>query len=173
MSKSAFLFPGQASQFKGMGKELYEQDQRAKALFDKANEVLGYNLTEVMFEGSEEDLKATRITQPSVFVHSVIKAKILGASIPFHGVAGHSLGEFSALVAAHVLTFEKGLELVQIRAQAMQHACETNPGTMAAIVGLEDSKIEEICSGMTEEIVIPANYNCPGQLVISGSLRGM
>jgi [acyl-carrier-protein] S-malonyltransferase len=173
MNKTAFIFPGQASQFKGMGKDMYEVNSEAKELFDEANDILGFRITEVMFEGTDEELKATRITQPSVFLHSVIKSKVFGKDHSFHAVAGHSLGEFSALVAAGVLSFQKGLELVSIRAQAMQHACEINPGTMAAIVGLDDEKIEEICNEINNEVVIPANYNCPGQLVISGSIKGI
>ncbi|MFZ1255924.1 MAG: ACP S-malonyltransferase [Saprospiraceae bacterium] len=173
MQTTAFIFPGQASQFKGMGKDLYETNTQARSLFDQANSILGFNITEIMFEGSDEDLKATKITQPSVFLHSVIKAKVLGSAIQFGAVAGHSLGEFSALVASNVLSFESALELVNIRAHAMQHACEQNPGTMAAIVGLDDTKIEEICMQITKEVVVPANYNCPGQLVISGSLKGI
>ncbi|MBK9108071.1 MAG: ACP S-malonyltransferase [Saprospiraceae bacterium] len=173
MQKTAFIFPGQASQFKGMGKNLYEENSEARNLFDEANDLLGFKITEVMFEGSEEELRQTKITQPSVFIHSVIHAKTLGKDISYQGVAGHSLGEFSALVAAGVLSFQDGLKLVNIRAHAMQHACETNPGTMAAIVGLDDAKIEELCQSFTEDIVIAANYNCPGQLVISGSLSGI
>jgi [acyl-carrier-protein] S-malonyltransferase len=173
MSKMAFIFPGQASQFKGMGKDLYEQNEEARKMFDEADAQLGFKITEVMFEGSEEDLKATRITQPSVFLHSVIKSKVFGKDHPVKAVAGHSLGEFSALVTSEVLSFQKGLELVNIRAHAMQHACEINPGTMAAIVGLDDDKIEAICHEIKEDVVIPANYNCPGQLVISGSLSGI
>ncbi len=173
MSKVAFIFPGQASQFKGMGKDLYASNLEARTLFDEADAILGYKITEVMFEGSDEDLKATRITQPSVFLHSVIKYKVQGVNHHIDAVAGHSLGEFSALVSAGSLSFEKGLELVNIRAHAMQHACEVNPGTMAAIVGLEDDKIEQICNQIKEDVVVPANYNCPGQLVISGSLNGI
>lgn len=173
MSKTAFIFPGQASQFKGMGKTLYATDQSARQLFDQADEWLGFKISEVMFEGSDEDLKQTRITQPSVFIHSVVSALTLGKDLSYDGVAGHSLGEFSALVAAGVLSFHDALQLVNVRAHAMQHACEVNPGTMAAVVGLEDSKIEEICEGFNEEIVVAANYNCPGQLVISGSLEGI
>lgn len=173
MTKIAFIFPGQASQFKGMGKDLYEQNVEARKLFDEADAQLGFKITEVMFEGSDDELKATRITQPSVFLHSVIKSKIFGKDHPVNAVAGHSLGEFSALVTSGVLSFQKGLELVNIRAHAMQHACEVNPGTMAAIVGLDDEKIEGICNEITEDVVIPANYNCPGQLVISGSLNGI
>lgn len=173
MTKIAFIFPGQASQFKGMGKDLYEQNVEARKLFDEADAQLGFKITEVMFEGSDDELKATRITQPSVFLHSVIKSKLFGKDHPVDAVAGHSLGEFSALVTSGVLSFQKGLELVNIRAHAMQHACEVNPGTMAAIVGLDDEKIEGICNEITEDVVIPANYNCPGQLVISGSLNGI
>lgn len=173
MTKTAFIFPGQASQFKGMGRDLYTENSDAKSLFDKADSILGFKITEVMFEGSDQDLKETKITQPSVFLHSVIKAKVLGTNYQFNAVAGHSLGEFSALVVSGVLSFQKGLELVNIRAHAMQHACEKNPGTMAAIVGLDDHKIEDICNEIKEEVVVPANYNCPGQLVISGSLKGI
>lgn len=172
-TKTAFIFPGQASQFQGMGKDLYEAHKAARKLFDEANSILGYKITDVMFEGTEEELKETKITQPSVFLHSVIKAIVLGEHIPFKAVAGHSLGEFSALVAAKVIDFKTALELVQLRAFAMQKACETNPGTMAAIVGVEDSKIEEICKALSEHIVVAANYNCPGQLVISGSIAGI
>jgi len=170
---TAFIFPGQASQFKGMGKDLYETHKAARKLFDEANNILGYKITDVMFDGTEEELKETKITQPSVFLHSVIKAIVLGEHIPFKAVAGHSLGEFSALVAAKVINFKTALELVQLRAFAMQKACESNPGTMAAIVGLDDLKIEEICNSMTADVVVAANYNCPGQLVISGSLSGI
>ncbi|MBK8955691.1 MAG: ACP S-malonyltransferase [Saprospiraceae bacterium] len=173
MQKTALLFPGQASQFKGMGKNLYEENTDARKLFDEADALLGFKITEVMFEGSDDELKQTRITQPSVFIHSVIGAETKGKMLQYEGVAGHSLGEFSALVAAKVFSFQDGLKLVNIRAHAMQEACEINPGTMAAIVGLDDSKIEEICNAFTEDVVVAANYNCPGQLVISGSLKGI
>lgn len=173
MSKTAFIFPGQASQFRGMGKPLFENDSDARRLFQQADQWLGYKISDVMFEGSDEELRQTKITQPSVFIHSVITALTLGKEIPYDGVAGHSLGEFSALVAARVLSFEEALRLVSIRAEAMQHACEENPGTMAAVVGLDDAKIEEICTLFDEDIVVAANYNCPGQLVISGSLTGI
>lgn len=173
MSKTAFIFPGQASQFRGMGKQLFENDSDARRLFQQADQWLGYKISEVMFEGSDEELRQTKITQPSVFIHSVITALTFGKEIAYDGVAGHSLGEFSALVAARVLSFEEALRLVSIRAEAMQHACEQNPGTMAAVVGLDDAKIEEICTLFDEDIVVAANYNCPGQLVISGSLTGI
>ena len=165
----AYVYPGQGSQFEGMGKEEYESNAEARALIDQANEILGYNLSEVMFDGSEEDLKQTRITQPAIYVHSLIRTKMLGDSFKPDVVAGHSLGEFSALTAAGALSFEEGLKLVFERAEAMQEACEHEPGTMAAIVGLEDDVIERIC-GEIEGIVVPANYNTPGQLVISGAV---
>lgn len=168
-----YVFPGQASQFVGMGKDMYEASALAKSLFDQANAILGYSITAVMFEGSEEDLVQTKITQPAVFLHSVIKAKMAGSDFKPDMVAGHSLGEFSALVANGVLTFEDGLRLVQQRAIAMQKACEAVESTMAAIVGVEDEVIEQVCASITEEIVVPANYNCPGQLVISGTVKGI
>jgi [acyl-carrier-protein] S-malonyltransferase len=168
----AYVFPGQGSQFSGMGKDLYESSEKAKALFDKANEILGFNITEIMFNGSDEELKQTKVTQPAIFLHSVILAAISEDFKP-EMVAGHSLGEFSALVANGVLSFEDGLTLVYKRALAMQKACEINPSTMAAILGLEDTKVEEICASITDEIVVAANYNCPGQLVISGSNKGI
>jgi [acyl-carrier-protein] S-malonyltransferase len=168
----AIVFPGQGAQFPGMGKSLYEENSEAKALFEKANEILGFRITDILFEGTEEELKQTKVTQPAIFLHSVILAKTTPDFAP-DMVAGHSLGEFSALVANGVLSFEDGLSLVFQRAQAMQEACEINPSSMAAILGLEDQVVEEICAGITEEVVVAANYNCPGQLVISGSTKGI
>lgn len=163
----AYVFPGQGAQFTGMGKDLYESSAEAKELFDKANEILGFRITDIMFEGTADQLKETKVTQPAVFLHSVIKAKTLGADFKPEMVAGHSLGEFSALVAAGAMTFEDGLKLVSQRALAMQKACEITPSTMAAVLGLEDNVVEDVCAGV-DGIVVPANYNCPGQLVISG-----
>lgn len=163
--KNAYVFPGQGAQYSGMGKDLYENSAEAKALFDKANEILGFSITDVMFSGTAEELKQTKVTQPAVFLHSVILAKVLG--VKPDAVAGHSLGEFSALVAAGVLSFEDGLRLVANRAMAMQKCCENTPGGMAAILGLEDSAVEQVCDGV-DGVVVAANYNCPGQLVISG-----
>ncbi|WP_299124941.1 ACP S-malonyltransferase [uncultured Winogradskyella sp.] len=166
---NAYIFPGQGAQFSGMGLDLYENSPLAQELFEKANDILGFHITDVMFEGSAEDLKETQVTQPAIFLHSVILAKTLGDSFKPDMVAGHSLGEFSALVAAGALTFEDGLKLVSQRAQAMQKACELQPSTMAAVLGLDDDVVEKICA-MTEGIVVAANYNCPGQLVISGEV---
>ena len=168
----AFVFPGQGAQFPGMGKNLYEASEQAKQLFDKANEILGFSITDIMFGEDAEALKKTKVTQPAIFLHSVILAKVLEASFVPEMVAGHSLGEFSALVAAGYLSFEDGLKLVSKRAIAMQKACEQNPSTMAAILGLENEVVEKICAEI-EEVVVPANYNCPGQLVISGSNKGI
>jgi [acyl-carrier-protein] S-malonyltransferase len=168
----AIVFPGQGAQFPGMGKSLYEENPEAKALFEKANEILGFRISDILFEGTEEELKQTKVTQPAIFLHSVILAKTTPDFAP-DMVAGHSLGEFSALVANGVLSFEDGLGLVFQRALAMQEACEINPSSMAAILGLEDQVVEEICAGITEEVVVAANYNCPGQLVISGSTKGI
>lgn len=164
----AYVFPGQGAQFVGMGKDLYENVPQAKELFEKANEILGFRITDLMFNGTDEDLKQTKVTQPAIFLHSVILAKSLGYDFKPEMVAGHSLGEFSALVAAGALSFEDGLRLVAARANAMQKACELNPSTMAAVLGLADEKVEEICASI-DGVVVAANYNCPGQLVISGA----
>ncbi len=169
----AYVFPGQGAQFVGMGKDLYDNSPLAKEMFEKANEILGFRITDLMFAGTDEDLRQTKVTQPAIFLHSVILAKTLGASFKPDMVAGHSLGEFSALVAAKALTFEDGLILVSKRASAMQKACEANPSTMAAILGIDDAIAENICKSITDEVVVPANYNSPGQLVISGSIKGI
>ncbi|MEC7755000.1 MULTISPECIES: ACP S-malonyltransferase [unclassified Roseivirga] len=167
----AYVFPGQGAQFPGMAKDLYESSEEAKRLLEKANEILGFRITDIMFNGTDEELKQTKVTQPAIFLHSVVLAKISDSFKP-DMVAGHSLGEFSALVASGVLSFEDGLKLVSQRAMAMQKACETNPSTMAAILGLEDAVVEKICNDI-DEVVVAANYNCPGQLVISGSHKGI
>ncbi len=173
----AYIFPGQGSQFRGMGLDLYQNSESARQLFDQANDVLGYNLTSVMFEGSDDDLKQTMYTQPAVFLHGVVQALTAGPFAPdrfdVSMVAGHSLGELSALTAAGVLSFEDGLRLASVRATAMQRACELTPSTMAAVLGLADEVIESVCAQINNEIVVPANYNCPGQVVISGSVAGI
>lgn len=171
----AFVFPGQGAQFVGMGKDLYESSALAKELFEKANSILGYRITDIMFDGTDEELKQTKVTQPAVFLHSVISALCMGEAFKPEMVAGHSLGEFSALVASGALNFEDGLKLVYARAMAMQKACEAKPSTMAAIIALSDEKVEEICEQVNAEgeVCVPANYNCPGQLVISGTIEGI
>ncbi|EGJ71593.1 malonyl CoA-acyl carrier protein transacylase [Bacteroides coprosuis DSM 18011] len=169
----AFVFPGQGAQFVGMGKDLYENSPLAKDLFEKANDILGYRITDIMFSGTDEELRQTKVTQPAVFLHSVISALCADGEFNPDMTAGHSLGEFSALVAAGALSFEDGLRLVYARAMAMQKACEAAPGTMAAIIALPDDKVEEICASITDEVCIAANYNCPGQVVISGSMAGI
>ena len=171
--KKAYVFPGQGAQFVGMGKDLYDNSPSAKAMFEKANEILGFRITDLMFSGTVEDLRQTNVTQPAIFLHSVILAHTLGENFKPDMVAGHSLGEFSALVAAKAMSFEDGLRLVAARANAMQKACEAVPSTMAAVLGLEDNIVEEVLAKITNEVVVPANYNCPGQLVISGSVEGI
>ncbi|MGV8963655.1 MAG: ACP S-malonyltransferase [Candidatus Saccharimonadaceae bacterium] len=168
----AYIFPGQGAQFVGMGKDLYNESAQAKQMFEQANEILGFRITDLMFDGTEEDLRQTKVTQPAIFLHSVILATTLGDDFKPEMVAGHSLGEFSALVTAKALSFEDGLKLVYKRALAMQKACEMNPSTMAAVLGLPDEKVEEICASI-DDVVVPANYNCPGQIVISGSKSGI
>ncbi|MDE6027494.1 MAG: ACP S-malonyltransferase [Muribaculaceae bacterium] len=168
----AYVFPGQGAQFVGMGKDLYDNNPEAKELFEKANEILGFRITDLMFNGTEEDLKQTKVTQPAIFLHSVLLAKSLGEDFKPDMVAGHSLGEFSALVAAGALSFEDGLKLVSKRAHAMQKACEAQPSTMAAVLALPDEKVEELCAEI-DDVVAPANYNCPGQVVISGTVPGI
>ena len=170
--KKAYVFPGQGAQFVGMGKELYQTSPLAKELFERANDILGFRITDLMFEGTDEDLKQTKVTQPAIFLHSVILAKTLGEEFKPDMTAGHSLGEFSALVAAGALSFDDGLKLVYARAQAMQKACEVEPSTMAAIIALSNEKVEEVCNSI-DDVVVPANYNCPGQIVISGSITGI
>ena len=169
----AYVFPGQGAQFVGMGKDLYDNNALAKELFEKANDILGFRITDIMFAGTDEDLKQTKVTQPAIFLHSVILAKTLGGDFKPDMVAGHSLGELSALTAAGALSFEDGLTLVYKRALAMQKACEVTPSTMAAVLALPDEKVEEICASIENEVVVPANYNCPGQIVISGSNAGV
>ena len=173
MSKTAYVFPGQGAQFVGMGKELYESHPLAKELFEKANEILGFRITDIMFDGTDEELKQTKVTQPAVFLHSVIRALCLGDEFQPDMVAGHSLGAFSALVAAGALSFEDGLRLVSKRALAMQAACELQPSTMAAVLGLPDERVTEIVASIQDEVVVAANFNCPGQLVISGTVAGV
>ncbi len=170
--KKAYIFPGQGAQFLGMGQDVYHSSAQAKELFEKANDILGFSITDIMFKGTDEDLKQTKVTQPAIFLHSVILARALGKDFKPDMVAGHSLGEFSALVAAKAMSFEDGLTLVAARANAMQKACELQPSTMAAILGLDDFTVEDICQRVSD-VVVPANYNCPGQLVISGSIAGI
>jgi [acyl-carrier-protein] S-malonyltransferase len=170
--KHAYIFPGQGAQFPGMGKNHYEQNEVARNLFEQANDILGFRITDIMFSGTEQELKQTNVTQPAIFLHSVVLFLTTPNLLP-DMVAGHSLGEFSALIANKTLSFEDGLRLVAKRADAMQRACELNPSTMAAVLGMEDAKVEEICAGISNEIVVAANYNCPGQLVISGSIEGI
>jgi [acyl-carrier-protein] S-malonyltransferase len=169
----AYVFPGQGAQFPGMGKHLYDASEASKALFEQANAILGFRITDIMFEGTEEALRQTKVTQPAIFLHAVALAKSLGDDFKPDMVAGHSLGEFSALVAAGALSFEDGLTLVYQRALAMQAACEKAPSTMAAVLGLADDVVEHVCAGITDQVVVPANYNCPGQVVISGSIEGI
>src|SRR5664279_3047803 len=171
--KKAYVFPGQGAQFIGMGKDLYDNSDLAREMFEQANEILGFRITDLMFSGTDEDLRQTRVTQPAIFLHSVILAATIGAEFQPDMVAGHSLGEFSALVASKALSFEDGLRLVLARALAMQKACEIEPSTMAAVLGLSDEAVEEVCDSIKDMVVVPANYNCPGQLVISGSIEGI